>query len=63
VVQRFCDRSRSCCRSLKNLVGGHTMAKDALTNGPMLLRSDPNFNISLFVCPSDAKFGTVWRLH
>jgi len=24
--QRFCHRSRSCCRSLRNSTGGHTMA-------------------------------------
>jgi hypothetical protein len=57
--QRFWNRSRSCCRSLKYSAGDHTM----LTNDTMLLRSDPNLNISLFVCPSDAKFGRVWRLH
>jgi hypothetical protein len=61
--QRFWNRSRSCCRSLLYSVGDHTMAKDSLTNGTMLLRSDPNLNISLFACPSDAKFGTVWRQH
>jgi hypothetical protein len=48
---------------LKYLAGDHTMAKDAITNDTMLLWSDPNLNISLFVCPCDAKFGTVWRLH
>lgn len=61
--QRFCDHSRSCCRSPKNSAGGHTMGQDALTNGPMLLRSDPNLKISLFVCPSGVNFGIVWRLH
>ena len=27
-------------RSLRNSTGGHMMASDALTNGPMFLRSD-----------------------
>ena len=61
--QRFYHRSRSCCRSLKNSTDGHTMASDALTNGPMYIRSDPNLNIFIIVCPSGVKFGTVWRLH
>ena len=61
--QRFCHRSRSCCRSLRNSTDGHTMASDALTNGPMYIRSDPNLNIFIIVCPSGVKFGTVWRLH
>ena len=39
------------------------MASDALTNGPMYIRSDPNLNIFIIVCPSGVKFGTVWRLH
>ena len=29
---------------------------------PMILRSDPNFNIFFIVCPSGVNFGTVWRL-
>ena len=33
--QRFCHRSRSCCRSLKNSTGSHTMAQDGLPNAPM----------------------------
>ena len=61
--QRFYHRSRSCCRSLKNSTDGHTMSSDALTNGPMYIRSDPNLNIFIIVCPSGVKFGTVWRLH
>jgi hypothetical protein len=32
VCQRFCHRSRSCCRSLRNSTGGHTMALDAPPN-------------------------------
>lgn len=41
----------------ENSTGGHTMAWDVLENGPMLLRSEPNLNISLIVCPSGVKFG------
>jgi hypothetical protein len=61
--KKICDCWRSCCRSLKNLAGGHTKAQDGLRNGPVLLQSDPNLNISLFVCPSGANFGTVRRQH
>ena len=61
--QRFCLRSRSCCRSLGNTTGGHTMGEDGFANGPMFSRSDPNLNIFIFVCPSAFKFGTVWRQH
>ena len=60
--QRFCLRSQSCCRSLENTTGGHTMGKDGFANGPMFPRSDPNLNIFIFVY-SAFKFGTVWRLH
>ena len=59
--QRFCLCSRSCCRSLENTTGGHTMGKDGFANGPMFLRSDPNLNIFIFECPSAFKFGTVLR--
>ena len=33
--QRFCLRSQSCCRSLENTTGGHSMGKDCFANGPM----------------------------
>jgi len=41
----------------------HTMAKNALTNGAILWRSEPNLILFLFVCPSCVNIGTVWRLH
>ena len=61
--QRFRLRSRSCCWSLENTTGGHRMGEDGFANGPMFLRSDPNLNIFILVCPSAFKFGTVWRQH
>ena len=61
--QRFCHRSRSCCRSLKISPDGHTMAQDGLPNAPMSTRSEPNLKISTIVCPSGLNIGNVWRLH
>jgi len=39
------------------------MAQNALTNGAILLRSEPNLFLFLFVCPSCVNIGTVWRQH
>ena len=57
--QRFCHRSRSCCRCLKKSTGNHTMAQDALTDVPTFPRSEPNFNTSFIVFPSGVSFWTV----
>ena len=37
---------------LKKSPDGHTMGKNALTNGPMSSRFMPNLKISIIVCPS-----------
>ena len=39
------------------------MAQNALTIGALLLRSEPNVFLFLFVCPSCVNIGTVWRQH
>ena len=40
-----------------NSPDGHTMVKDALTNGPMSSRSVANLKLSIIVCPSRVKIG------
>ena len=53
--QRFLKPSRSSCRTEKL----NRWSYDGIRFPP----SDPNLNISIFVCPSGVNFGTVWRLH
>jgi hypothetical protein len=56
--QKLCDRSRSCCRSRGSYDG-----KRWLHEWPDVITIRSEFeHISLFVCPSDGKFGTAWRL-
>jgi len=62
-MPKIFDRSRCCWRSLTNQAKGHTMTHTALTNGAILLRSEPNLFLFLFVCPSCVNIGTVWRQH
>ena len=50
-MPKILHRSRSCCRSLRKSTGDHTMALDALTNGPTFSRSEPNVKISIIYFP------------
>ena len=46
--QRFCHRSRNCCRSLKNrpaVIRLPLMPSRMARYGPMCLRSEPNLNV------------------
>ena len=64
--QRFCHRSRSCCRSMKNPPAATRllhMPSWMARYGPMCLRSEPNLEFSFIVCPSYVIFGTVWPGH